>query len=179
MENAADLARSTIHDMMRGSVPAARRPRTVVLVLTEGFSLIEMGCLVEVFDVANRKENTDLDGNCYRLLLVSQKGGAVRSSLGVLVWTDAVESRHVDDVHAVFVVGGPCKAYKYDERILAWLRRVYGHAEIVQSVGSGQFALESAGLTHKSAQGSSEEVSSDDTLDSVLALVNRFRCYRD
>jgi transcriptional regulator GlxA family with amidase domain len=136
--------------MMGGSVGLARRRRQVVILLFEGFSLIHMGRLAETFSLANRLRHPDNAlHNYYDLRLVSASGGAIRSSSGVLIWTDAVDSHYAKDVHALFALGAVSAPVESDERLLSWLRHAYPHAEVVQGIGGGNGVLEMARLEPK------------------------------
>ncbi|MFM0502662.1 GlxA family transcriptional regulator [Paraburkholderia caffeinilytica] len=116
----------------------------------EGFSLIHMGRLAETFSLANRLRHPDNAlHNYYDLRLVSASGGAIRSSSGVLIWTDAVDSHYAKDVHALFALGAASMPVESDERLLSWLRHTYPHAQVVQGIGGGHGVLELAGLEPK------------------------------
>ncbi|MDE1180417.1 helix-turn-helix domain-containing protein [Paraburkholderia sp.] len=175
---------------MGGSIGVTRRRRQVVVLLIEGFSLIHMGRLAEIFNLANRANRQDAGvREYYDLLLVSAKGGAMRSSSGVLIWTDAVEAHYAKDVHALFVLGGAGMPAERDERLLAWLRHAHPHTKVVQGVGGGHKILELAGLARKdvssvempagialsrsAARASSSEAGEDDALASALSVVKR------
>lgn len=136
--------------MMGGSVGSTRRHRQVVILLFEGFSLIHMGRLAETFSLANRLRHPDnaLD-NYYDLRLVSASGGAVRSSSGVPIWTDAVDAHQAKDVHALFALGAASVPAESDERLLSWLRHSYPHAQVIQGIGGAHGVLELAGIEPK------------------------------
>jgi transcriptional regulator GlxA family with amidase domain len=150
MEYATDLSRKTIHLIMGGSMGLPRRRSQVVILLFEGFSLIHMGRLAETFNLANRLRRPDNSlRDSYDLLLVSVNGGAVRSSSGVVIWTDALDAHYAKDVHALFLVGAAGVPAERDERLLAWLRHAHPHTKLVQSVGGGHHILQLAGLERK------------------------------
>jgi transcriptional regulator GlxA family with amidase domain len=137
--------------MMSRSIGLARRRRQVVILLFEGFSLIHMGRLAETFSLANRlRDPENAVHNYYELELLSASGGAIRSSSGVLIWTDAVDAHYAKDVHALFALGSATALpAANDERLLSWLRNTYPHAQVVQGIGGGHGALEMAGLEPK------------------------------
>lgn len=150
MEHATDLSQKKIHLIMGGSMGSPRRRRQVVIVLFDGFSLIHMGRLAETFNLANRLRRPDNSlRDHYELLLVSGSGGAVRSSSGVVIWTDALDTHYAKDVHALFLIGAAGVAAERDERLLAWLRHAYPHTTVVQGVGGGHQILQQAGLERK------------------------------
>jgi transcriptional regulator GlxA family with amidase domain len=136
--------------MMGSDAGPRRRHRQVVILLLEGFSLIHMGRLAETFSLANRlRHSDDRLHSYYELRLLSARGGAVRSSSGVLIWTDAVDTRPAKHVYALFALGGPGAPHENDERLLSWLRHAHPHAQVVQGIGGGHSALEMAGLERK------------------------------
>ncbi|HYS66152.1 MAG TPA: helix-turn-helix domain-containing protein [Paraburkholderia sp.] len=150
MEYATDLTRKTIHLIMGGSIGVPRRPKQVVILLFDDFSLIHMGRLAETFNLANRLHRPDNSvRDYYDLLLVSANGGAVRSSSGVVIWTDALDTHYAKDVHALFVLGAAGVPAERDERLLAWLRNAHPHTHVVQAVGGGHSILQMAGLERK------------------------------
>ncbi|WP_244201221.1 GlxA family transcriptional regulator [Paraburkholderia rhynchosiae] len=127
---------------------AQQGQRQVVLVLSDGFSLTQMGRLVEVFNTANRLSGASAPvGEDYAIHPVSSGGGAVRSSSGVPIWTRAVEDHHFIRVHALFVIAGA--ALGHDEHLLSWLSDVYPRTETVQGLGGGARLIVLAGLTQK------------------------------
>ncbi|MFM0362142.1 GlxA family transcriptional regulator [Paraburkholderia sediminicola] len=150
MEYATDLSRKTIHLIMGGRMGLPRRRKQVVILLFDGFSLIHMGRLAETFNLANRLRRQDnILRDHYDLLLVSVTGGAVRSSSGVVIWTDALDTHYSKDVHALFLVGAAGAPVERDERLLAWLRHAHPHSKVVQGVGNGYSVLQLAGLQRK------------------------------
>jgi transcriptional regulator GlxA family with amidase domain len=140
--------------MMGSDIGLGRRHRQVVILLLEGFSLIHMGRLAETFSLANRlRHSGDRFHSYYELRLLSAGGGAVRSSSGVLIWTDAVDTRPAKHVHALFALGGSVAPIQSDERLLSWLRHTHPHAQVVQGIGGGCGVLEMAGLERKDVAG--------------------------
>jgi transcriptional regulator GlxA family with amidase domain len=140
--------------MMGSDIGLVRRHRQVVILLLEGFSLIHMGRLAETFSLANRlRHSGDKFHSYYELRLLSSGGGAVRSSSGVLIWTDAVDTRPAKHVHALFALGGSVAPIESDERLLSWLRHTHPHAQVVQAIGGGCSALAMAGLERKDVVG--------------------------
>ncbi|MGF6573523.1 transcriptional regulator GlxA family with amidase domain [Paraburkholderia sp. GAS333] len=136
--------------MMRGRIGLIRGGRTIVILLFEGFSLIHMGRLAETFSLANQlRHSSETPRSYYELRLVSTRGGAIRSSSGVLIWTDALESHYAKNVHALFALGAAATPVEKDERLLSWLRNTYPHAQIVHGVGAGRDTLRLAGLEPK------------------------------
>uniref|UniRef100_UPI0036D3031A hypothetical protein n=1 Tax=Streptomyces arboris TaxID=2600619 RepID=UPI0036D3031A len=58
--------------------------------MLDGFSIMQMGKLAAVFELANQLERANSTfADRYELRLYSSRGGAVRSSSGVQIWTDA------------------------------------------------------------------------------------------
>lgn len=93
--------------------------------------MAESSITLAMRDLATHRDKTNGTTSDFCFLLVSQEGGAIGSALGIPVWTDVVEHRHLDEVHAVFVIGGAEHTHRYDERMLAWLRRAHRHADLM------------------------------------------------
>ncbi|CAB3810312.1 HTH-type transcriptional regulator CdhR [Paraburkholderia fynbosensis] len=112
--------------------------------------MIHMGRLAETFSLASRiRHSNNALHHYYELRLVSARGGAIRSSSGVLIWTDAVDVHYAKDVDALFALAGTAPSIEREERLLSWLRHTYPHAQVVHGIGGGQSALAMAGLEPK------------------------------
>ncbi|MFT4068086.1 GlxA family transcriptional regulator [Paraburkholderia sp.] len=138
---------------MGGSIGSTRRRKQIAILLFEGFSLIHMGRLAETFSLANRfRHSRNAPHHYYELRLISSGGGAIRSSSGVLIWTDAVDVHYARNVDALFALGGVAPLIEKEERLLSWLRHTYPHAQVVHGIGAGQSALEMADLEPKDGE---------------------------
>jgi transcriptional regulator GlxA family with amidase domain len=119
--------------------------RRVVLVVFDGMQLLNVLGPAEVFDAANRV----LEGRPgYRVLVASSDGGAVRSSPGLRIATDAalahIRARGLDTL----VVAGGMNIHDVscDPRLAGELRRLAAGARRTCSVCTGAFLLAGAGL---------------------------------
>jgi len=125
--------------------------RQVMILVFDGFSLMHAGRLAEVFSEASQHYSSlSAPASGYDLSLVSTNGGAVQSSSGVPVWTEALERRRVRRLDALFVLAGVVpEKIEHDDRLFAWLRHVYPLTSVVQGVKAGGSILEAAGLRFK------------------------------
>ena len=113
--------------------------RTIGLYLYEDFQLLDACGPITSFEIAGR-----MAGDAYRLILLSAKGGAIRSSSGV-----ALETLSADDsglIDTLIVVGGNgSRDAMRDEANTVFLRQAVGTVRRLCSVCSGAFLLAGAG----------------------------------
>ena len=131
------------------------RCEKVVVLLVDGFSVMQMGKVAEVFELANQldRANSNFEEH-YELRLVSASGGAARSSSGVRIWTDPVSSVEPGSVHALFVLAGLDAEGQSDGRLIEWLKCTHYRARVVKGGGGGGQLLAQADLKPKDATGS-------------------------
>lgn len=114
-------------------------PRAIALYLYEDFQLLDACGPITSFEIAGR-----MAGDAYRLILLSAKGGAIRSSSGVALETLAVDRAHTIDT--LIVVGGNgSRDAMRDTANVAFLRQAAGTVRRLCSVCSGAFLLAGAG----------------------------------
>ncbi|MDB6157519.1 MAG: transcriptional regulator, AraC family [Gammaproteobacteria bacterium] len=119
-------------------------PKTIAVVAMPGVQLLDVSGPLDVFAEANVQARKDV----YRLVIVANTGGHIRSSSGVrlvpdLVMGDAVEM----NIDTLLVAGCPNAAdVRPDIRAVEWLRRVAPRARRYGSVCSGAFLLAATGL---------------------------------
>jgi transcriptional regulator GlxA family with amidase domain len=167
--------------------------RQVAILLLDGFSLSQAGRLAEVFNLATHLDSSQKDPEGgYNLFFVSTNGGAVQSSSGLPVWTEALETRRVWWLDALFVFSGTdSKGIERDDRLFAWLRHIYPLTSLIKGVRAGESVLEAAGLgfkdtenvharcgsvmgaTNGAREGGPSEADDEDTFGTALALVKR------
>ncbi|WP_346278822.1 helix-turn-helix domain-containing protein [Burkholderia ambifaria] len=136
----------------RGAGNGHQRASVIVLLL-EGFSIMQMGKLAAVFELANqlgRAEGAFTDR--YELRLYSVHGGPVRSSSGVGIWTEAARTLGASTVHAMFVLSGQDGIDALDEQLIAWLRHAHQRARVVRGSHGGRKLLTQIHLSQKEVE---------------------------
>jgi transcriptional regulator GlxA family with amidase domain len=148
----AGLGVRTGGSVSRGrGISAAHQPENVIVLLLDGFSLMQMGKLAELFELANQleRDSSAVSGH-YNLRLFSSAGGGVRSSSGVQVWTEAINGLGADSVHAMFILGPQdAEMSEPDDQLAVWLSLVHHRARIVKGGGGGGKLLTRAHLNPK------------------------------
>lgn len=110
--------------------------REVGLVLGDGFQVMGLAALA-AFEFANR----ELGREAYRLTVLSEAGGTLRSSLGV-----GVETEPLDGIPDTLLVVGELMPRPISPAVRAYLVRAGQEARRVAGVCTGAFALAEAGL---------------------------------
>ena len=105
--------------------------------LLPNFQVMLFGGL-SVFELANQNSNEPY----YDIRLLSENGGAVRSSLGYAVCTDPFDAAAFDTV----IVGGALTVEPASPGVLAFLNRAMSSSRRVASMCTGAFCLAQAGL---------------------------------
>ncbi|WP_236849369.1 helix-turn-helix domain-containing protein [Burkholderia diffusa] len=132
---------------------------SVIVLLLEGFSIMQMGKLAAVFELANqlgRGDGAFVDR--YELRLYSVHGGAVRSSSGVGIWTEAARTLEASTVHAMFVLSGQGGINALDEQLIAWLRHAHQRARVVRGSHGGRKLLTQIHLPQKDVENAAQAV---------------------
>ncbi|HDR8919935.1 TPA: helix-turn-helix domain-containing protein [Burkholderia vietnamiensis] len=130
-----------------------RRRDSVIVLLLDGFSIMQMGRLAAVFELANRLERVNASfEDRYELRLHSSHGGAVRSSSGVQIWTDAPRPLDTSSVQAMFVLGGQGRVNGLDEPFIGWLHHAHQRARVVKGDGAGVEMLSAIRLNQKTPE---------------------------
>ncbi|AZQ53859.1 helix-turn-helix domain-containing protein [Burkholderia cenocepacia] len=118
--------------------------------MLEGFSIMQMGKLAAVFELANQLGRADgAFVDRYELRLYSVHGGPVRSSSGVGIWTEAARTLEASRVHAMFVLSGQGGTDELDEQFIAWVRHVHQRARVVRGSHGGRKLLSQIRLVQK------------------------------
>ncbi|WP_428384380.1 GlxA family transcriptional regulator [Nevskia ramosa] len=116
-----------------------RSPLTIGFFLTADFVLLDLSGALEPFYLANV-----VDGERYRLRVLSNAGGLIRSCEGVLLDSEPVTLEGLD---TLFVIGGERAAlYDIPQEQAAVVREASGQIRRVASVCVGAFILAAAGL---------------------------------
>jgi transcriptional regulator GlxA family with amidase domain len=111
--------------------------KRLAVVVFPGFQILDL-VAVSVFELANKLAPRPL----YEIRVVSEQGGAVRSSAGVPVETQCWRGQRWDTV----VVTGGLDVEPSSPGLRAFLRRAQGSARRVASICTGAFILAEAGL---------------------------------
>ncbi|WP_260433850.1 helix-turn-helix domain-containing protein [Burkholderia sp. Bp8998] len=109
-----------------------------------------MGRLAAVFELANQLEHVDAAfADRYELRLYSNHGGAVRSSSGVQIWTEAPRLLDASSVQAMFVLGGQGRVSGLDDPFIGWLQHTHQRARVVKGDSGGVELLTGIRLNQK------------------------------
>nr|WP_269509776.1 helix-turn-helix domain-containing protein [Burkholderia sp. IMCC1007] len=131
-----------------------RRRDSIIILLLDGFSIMQMGRLAAVFELANQLERVNTPfADRYELRLHSSHGGAVRSSSGVQIWTDAPRPLDANNVQAMFVLGGQGRASGLDDPFIGWLQHAHQRARVVKGDSGGAGMLTAIRLNQKFPEG--------------------------
>jgi transcriptional regulator GlxA family with amidase domain len=121
--------------------------RTIAFVLFDRALALNLNGPAEVFSLASHLLG---EGVGYDIVLLSERGGPVRTSSGIVVETQSIDSvdlssRSVPDT--LIVVGGSgASAFTSDAALVDWIRRASTVARRTCSVCNGAFLLAAAGL---------------------------------
>ncbi|CAN5843818.1 GlxA family transcriptional regulator [soil metagenome] len=149
----AEPARVTAPSVRPKALPTAS-PRTdaqavipVWVVVFPGFQLLDAAGPAQVFATANDEATDDGAAAPYRVRLVSRAGGAIASSSGVTVLTQALPRTAALRGSTLVIAGGAGVAEAVqDAALVAWTARAHGLVARCCSVCSGAFLLAAAGL---------------------------------
>ena len=123
-----------------------RSEREIGIVLFEGFSLLAVGVIPEVFQLAN--ELYAPHGQAapmYDVRFFSAAGGRVACSSSISVWTYACDARSAFGFDALFIADGQgAQRAAQDERVIRWLRDVLPLCDVVKAIGMGRVLFEAA-----------------------------------
>lgn len=103
-----------------------------------GFQMMSVGAL-SVFEFANTNNATG--GPIYDVRLLSETGGAIRSSLGITVATEPFDDTAFDTL----IVGGSARG-SVTRGVIEFLRQAVGRYRRVAAICLGAFTLAEAGL---------------------------------
>ncbi|HTZ01708.1 MAG TPA: GlxA family transcriptional regulator [Xanthobacteraceae bacterium] len=127
------------------------KPRLVAVLAFEDVQLLDVAGPVQAFASANElacgTRGAPGDGAPYRIVVVSRRGGAVRSSAQLPLVTEpiakAIGGKPID---TLILPGGPgVHAAAQDKDCVAWVRRQVVAARRIASVCTGAFLLAEAG----------------------------------
>jgi transcriptional regulator GlxA family with amidase domain len=122
----------------------AVKTRTIAILATQGVQLLDVSGPLDVFAEANVQAGKPV----YRLLIIADVRGDLRSSSGVrLVPDHAIGDRIDDKIDTLLVAGAPnMPDVRPDKAVVTWLRQHAPAARRFGSVCSGAFLLAATGL---------------------------------
>ena len=128
------------------SLVSGAATRHVVLLVYDGFNLLDLSGPLQTFATANRLAPSHA-APPYRLTVASAHGGLVSSGADLAVQTQAVAGLDDDDIDTLMVAGG-CRRDEFDHPIELehWIARHAPRARRLCSVCSGAFVLAGAGV---------------------------------
>jgi transcriptional regulator GlxA family with amidase domain len=122
------------------------KPRDVGLLVFADSQLLDAAGPADVFDVSNRLAPAPM----YRVRLLSPQGGAVRTSSGVMLHTEAATPARLARLHTLLLTGAArepaLRAAAMDAPLARAVRAVAPKLERLGSVCSGAFLLAAWGL---------------------------------
>jgi len=129
------------------SAQAAQAPRNVVLLAYGGMNLLDLAGPMQVLATTNRLQGREV----YRLHVASAEGGAVTTSAGLPVLTQALSALDAllcaGELHTLISPGGSVgDSFRIDPALVAWIREAAPLARRVCSVCTGAFHLAEAGV---------------------------------
>jgi transcriptional regulator GlxA family with amidase domain len=125
----------------------ATKKRIAILVF-ENCSFVEIGLVVETFDLANSAALTSTgQAPHYSVSLLSSNGGRIRCSNSISMETSPLEGTLTSEYDTLFIAGGEgASVAASDIRTREWLRRVFQTIRVVQAAGNGTLLLKGANL---------------------------------
>ncbi|RYE51363.1 MAG: GlxA family transcriptional regulator, partial [Rhizobiaceae bacterium] len=110
--------------------------RTIGFIMEDGFQVMGMAALT-AFEFANEA----LGYEAYRLTIMSQKGGTIRSSLGI-----GIETQPLGDFPDTLMIVGELKPKPTPPALLDYLKQAESQSQRVAGICTGAFILAEAGL---------------------------------
>lgn len=119
--------------------------RTIGFVLFDRALALNLNGPAEVFSLANEFLAAERGG--YDLVFLSEAGGPIRTSCGIVVATQPLGSIAASRLDTLMVVGGAdVETFTRDAPLVRWIRRTAKYARRTCSVCKGAFLLGAAGL---------------------------------
>jgi transcriptional regulator GlxA family with amidase domain len=124
---------------------SAKERRQIAFVLFDQALALNLNGPAEVFSMANHLLGDG--GGGYELLFLSEHGGPVRTSCGIVVETQSLESIESSQLDTVIVIGGEQAArFTSESALVGWIRRASKSTRRTCSVCNGALLLAAAGL---------------------------------
>ena len=120
--------------------------RTIALLGFDGVAALDITGPYEVFSLPTYLAQ-DKTVPPYRIVLLADQPGPVRSSSGLSLIADASWRNFHDKVDTLLICGGPdMTALQRNQKLLAWLRTMARRTRRIGSICTGAFLLAEAGL---------------------------------
>ncbi|HLX02271.1 MAG TPA: helix-turn-helix domain-containing protein [Trinickia sp.] len=125
--------------------------KRIAILIFDGFSLVEVSSIAEVFRLANEMEiERASEAEPYTLVVFSSAGGGVASSCSMRVWSENLDAPLLTGFDALFIAGGPgAQQAKDDEHLVRRLRAMLQKTRVVKAIGEGAAILAVANLAHE------------------------------
>jgi transcriptional regulator GlxA family with amidase domain len=119
--------------------------RTIGFVLFDQALALNLSGPAEAFSVANHLLRDG--GGGYDLAFLSETGGPIRTSCGIVIWTETLDSADLAKLDTLIVGGGPeAAAFTHDAPLVRWIKHVSKSVRRTCSICNGAFLLAAAGL---------------------------------
>lgn len=120
--------------------------RHIGILLFDGFSLLTISAIAEIFQLANEiYRGRGHENKPYNVNFYSGKGAKVRCSSFIDVWTRTCDPSDVRALDAVFIADGPgVESALLDSRVVDWLSEVLGRGGMISPIGGSKLLLEAA-----------------------------------
>lgn len=121
--------------------------RHIVLLVYDGFNLLDLSGPLQTFATANRLAGHVAVDPPYRLTVASAPGGLVLCGAGLSIHTEPIAATDDDPIDTLLVAGG-CRGDEFEHPVALeqWLARHASRARRVCSVCTGAFVLAGAAL---------------------------------
>jgi transcriptional regulator GlxA family with amidase domain len=132
--------------MKRNGKTANHQSRTIALLSFDGVAALDITGPYEVFSMPSYLAQ-DKAVPPYRITLLADQAGPVRSASGLSLIADAAWRDFHDKVDTLLVCGGPdMTILQRNHKLLAWLRTMAHRTRRIGSICTGAFLLAEAGL---------------------------------
>ncbi len=132
--------------MPRNPKPRQHTPRTIAILGFDGVAALDITGPHEVFSMPSylAQGETVLP---YRIVLLADQAGPVRSASGLSLVADASWGNFHDKVDTLLICGGPdMSTLRRNRKLLSWLRTMARRTRRIGSICTGAFLLAEAGL---------------------------------
>jgi transcriptional regulator GlxA family with amidase domain len=132
--------------MKRIRQPTPHTPRTIALLGFDGVAALDITGPYEVFSLPSYLAQNKAEPP-YRLVLLADQAGPVRSASGLSLIADASWRDFHGKVDTLLVCGGPdMNPHRSNHNLLDWLRTMAHRTRRIGSICTGAFLLADAGL---------------------------------
>ena len=124
------------------------KSRLVLILAFDGVTLSDVAGPSDVFDLASKYVANE-DTQQYRVVVASLDGGSIRTSCGIRITTETIDSIDIEDVDTLLVPGGgPPTDPPVPADVVFWLRANGRRVRRVCGICTGSFLLAEAGLAN-------------------------------